>query len=164
MSSGESRFFVKKRQFYALDRKRRKKRDFPLENCRFLARFLDVQIRRILSRDLANFRNLRTVCAHFAHSLRAVSGPEFPFLGVRTRGRGKNPRPPRNEFGSKSTLPANFFGARYQQKAVGSNANLRPSGAREIIMVTKERPGGGRRREKRRTGEGPCNSIAKISS
>ena len=149
MSSGESRFFVKKRQFYALDRKRRKKRDFPLENCRFLARFLDVQIRRILSRDLANFRNLRTVCAHFAHSLRTVSGPEFPFLGVRKRGRGKNPRPPRNEFGPKSTLPANFFGARYQQKAVGSNANLRPSGAREIIMVTKERPGGvvGERKE-----------------
>ena len=35
-----------------------------------------------------------------------------------------------------------FFGARYQQKAVGSNANLLQSGAREIIMVTKERPGG----------------------
>ena len=141
-----------------------KKRDFPLENCRFLARFLDVQIRTIVSRDLANFRNLRTVCAHFAHSLRTVSGPEFPFLGVRKRGRGKNPRPPRNEFGPKSTLPANFFGARYRQKAVGSNANLRPSAAREIIMVTKERLGGGRRREKRRTGEGPCNSIATISS
>ena len=108
--------------------------------------------------------SLRTVCAHFAHSLRTVSGPEFPFLGVRKRGRGKNPRPPRNEFGPKSTLPANFFGARYRQKAVGSNANLRPSAAREIIMVTKERLGGGRRREKRRTGEGPCNSIATISS
>ena len=105
-----------------------------------------------MSRDLTNFRILRTVCAHFAHSLRPVSGPEFPFLGVRKRGRGKNPRPPRNEFGPKSTLPANFFGARYRQKAVGSNANLRPSAAREIIMVTKERLGGGRRREKRRTG------------
>ena len=91
---------------------------------------------------MTNFGSLRTLCAHFAHTLRTLSGPEIRFLGVRKRGRGKNPRPPRNEFGSKSTLPANFFGARRQQKAVGSNANLRQSGAREIIMVTKERPGG----------------------
>ena len=138
-----------------------KKRDFPLENCRFLARFLDVQIHTILSRDLANFRILRTLCAHFAHTLRTVSGSEFRFLGVRKRGRGKNPRPPRNEFGPKSTLSANFFGARYQQKAVGSNANLRPSGAREIIMVTKERPGGVVGEKQEGLVKGPATALRK---
>ena len=101
------------------------------------------------------------ISAHFAHTLRAVSGPEIRFLGVRKRGRGKNPRPPRNEFGPKSTLPANFFGARYQQKAVGSNANLRQSGAREIILVTKERPGGVVGEKKEGLVKGPATASRK---
>ena len=115
---------------------------------------------RTLSADTFAY-SLRTLCAHFAHTLRTVSGSEFRFLGVRKRGRGKNPRPPRNEFGPKSTLSANFFGARYQQKAVGSNANLRPSGAREIIMVTKERPGGVVGEKQEGLVKGPATALRK---
>ena len=115
-----------------------KKRDFPLENCRFLARFLDVQIRRILSHDLANFGHLRTV----AGNLRTVCGqfraPNFVSRGSE-RGVGEKFRGLQEmKLGQNQHCRPTFFGVRYQQKAVGSDANLLQSGAREIIMVTKE--------------------------
>ena len=112
-------------------------------------------------RYLVQKSRILKISEQFANTLRTLSGPDFRFPEVRKRGRGKNPRPPRNEFGPKSTLPANFSGARYQQKAVGSNANLRPSGAREIIMVTKERPGGVVGEKKEGLGKGPATALWK---
>ena len=92
------------------------------------------------------------ICGHFADNLRTVSGqfraPNFVSRGSE-RGVGEKFRGPREiNFGQNPHFRLTFFGARYQKKAVGSNANLLQSGEREIIMVTKERPGGGSSKRK----------------
>ena len=86
------------------------------------------------------------ICGQLAGNLRTVGGqfraPNFVSRGSE-RGVGEKIRGPREiNFGQNPHFRPTFFGARYQKKAVGSNANLLQSGAREILMVTKERPGG----------------------
>ena len=91
-------------------------------------------------------------CGQLADNLRTVSGqfraPNFVSRGSERGVGGKFRGLQEMNLGQNQHCRPTFFGARYQQKAVGSNANLLQSGAREIIMVTKERPGGDRRREK----------------